>query len=109
MNGDDADKAFQALYEIFSQPRDPCKGCGRKYVLEFVAGRLVFRRDEIDLIFETVFEEAFPSGEESGNEIVPEKLARFFPDPHPPGSKARSKISLRPQSDRPAPPGGGGT
>jgi len=48
----DADKAFQALFELFSKPMKPFKGMGRTYVLELVAGQPVFRRDEFDLIFD---------------------------------------------------------
>jgi hypothetical protein len=44
----DADKAFQALYEIFSQPMKRFKGCGRTYILESVADQPVFRRGEFD-------------------------------------------------------------
>ena len=77
---DEADKAFQALYEIFSQPRDPCKGCGRTYILEFVAGQPVFRRTEFDLAFHSAMEKVF--GPKDGDEIVPAKLARIFSHPH---------------------------
>ena len=76
MEDDAADQAFQALYEIFSQPMDRFKGCGRKYILDLVAGRPVFRLNEFDVIFNEALDEAF--GPKDGNEIVPEKLARCF-------------------------------
>ena len=38
----DADKAFQALYEIFSKPMKLFKGMGCTFVLELVAGQPVF-------------------------------------------------------------------
>ena len=76
----DADKAFQALFEIFSKPMKPFKGMGRTYVLELVAGQPVFRRDEIDLLIDNAIEKAYgTAGEDRGNEIVPEKLAKNFP------------------------------
>jgi hypothetical protein len=74
---EDADKAFQALYEIFSKPMKRFKGCGRTYILEFVAGQPVFRCSEFDLAFDSAMEELF--GPKEGEEIVPEKLARVFP------------------------------
>ena len=74
---DEADKAFQALREIFSKPTKRFKGCGRTYILEFVAGQPVFRCTEFDLAFDSAMEEMFGSAD--GNEIVPEKLARVFP------------------------------
>ena len=70
---------WQALFEIFSKPMNPVKGCGRTYVLEFIAGQPVFRPTEFDLAFDSAMEEAF--GPADGNEIVPEKLARCFPSP----------------------------
>lgn len=57
----------------------PVRGCGRTYFLEVVADQPVFRRDEFDLIFENAIEAGF--GPTDGNEIVPEKLARRFPNP----------------------------
>ena len=50
---------WEALFEIFSKPTKLFKGCGRKYVLQFVSGQPIFERDEIDLIFETVLEEVY--------------------------------------------------
>jgi hypothetical protein len=77
----DADKAFQALFEIFSKPMKPFKGMGRTYVLELVSGQPVFRRDEVDLLIENVIEEVYgQTRADSGNEIVPDKLAKHFPD-----------------------------
>ncbi len=69
---------WQALFEIFSKPMNPVKGCGRTYVLELVAGQPVFRRTEFDLAFDSAMEKAF--GPADGSEIVPEKLAKYFPD-----------------------------
>jgi hypothetical protein len=75
-----ANEAFQALFEIFSQPVKPFKGMGRTYVLELVGGQPVFRRDEIDLLIDNAIEEAYgPASEDRGNEIVPDKLAKYFP------------------------------
>lgn len=76
---EDADKAFQALFEIFSKSV-PCSG--RTYVLELVDGAPVFRRDEIDLLIENAIIDACgPADEDRGDDIVPEKLAKLFPDP----------------------------
>jgi hypothetical protein len=76
----DADKAFQALFEIFSKPMKPFKGMGRTYVLALVSGQPVFRRDDVDLLLENVIEEVYGPHADSGNEIVPDKLAKHFPD-----------------------------
>jgi hypothetical protein len=77
-----ANEAFQALFEIFSQPMKPFKGMGRTYVLELVGGQPVFRRDEIDLLFDRPMKKAFGSEDEDrGDDIVPKKLNNLFPDP----------------------------
>jgi len=54
---------------------------GRTYVLELVAGQSIFRREELDLLIENVIQEAHSSPAEDHAMIVPEKLAKFFPEP----------------------------
>ena len=73
---DDADKAMQALVELFSKPKKTFKGRGRRYELELVSGKPTFRRDAIDLLLEDVYGPTH----DDGNDIVPEKLAKIFSD-----------------------------
>jgi hypothetical protein len=55
------------------------KGCGRTYILELENGQLVFRRDELDLAIDAAIEDVFGTDPHRGDEIVPQKLAEFFP------------------------------
>jgi hypothetical protein len=80
-----AEEGFRRLHELFgwSDPSAPTtRGC-RKYVLESVDGELIFRsadsppalaRDEIELALNQIIDE------ELGNDIVPRKLAKLFPE-----------------------------
>ena len=79
--GDAADDAFQALWKIFSKPMKRFKGCGRTYVLEFIAGQPVFRRDEIELMIDDAITKVYGPAGDRGDDIVPKKLAAHFPPP----------------------------
>ena len=76
-----ADRAFEALKDIFSQLKGPTKDNGRRYFLEFIDGQPVFRPDELDFAFAKVFNEVCRNGvrDDGEDEIVPRKLAMQFP------------------------------
>ncbi len=67
------DAEMKALKKLFS--RGPCKSSGRRYILEFEDRKPVFRPDEISLAIEHAIKEAFGPKHDSGDEIVPQKLA----------------------------------
>jgi hypothetical protein len=75
-----AGEGMQALADLFSNGVKPCKSSGRTYVLELKDGCLAFRRHEFCLMFDEALNATFgPKPENSGDEIVPQKLAGLFP------------------------------
>ncbi len=77
---DEADKAMQALFELFSNLPNTNNINRRKYVFELEDGEPVFRRDETDLAFDKIFDKVCgPNPNSDGDEIVPQKLAKQFP------------------------------
>jgi hypothetical protein len=74
-----ADRPMSALVELFSMlPKSYPNH--RRYIIEIENGALVFRREELCLIFEDVMNEKFgPKPEHNGDDIVPQKLAKQFP------------------------------
>jgi hypothetical protein len=52
----------------------PCKSCARRYLLDWVEGQPVFRRDEVDLAIEEAINDAYGKAEDRGDEIVPRVL-----------------------------------
>src|SRR5262245_34484258 len=77
------EEALRHLDELFRAQKDsvPTRRC-RRYFLEFDSDKPVFRstdsdsqppRDEIELVLDQMIEE------ESGDDIVPQKLAKHFP------------------------------
>jgi hypothetical protein len=79
----EAEEAFRMLHELFgAADPSPARRC-RRYVLEFRDGRPVFQharsgpghpRDEIERMLDQIIDEEF------GDDIVPQKLAKAFPD-----------------------------
>jgi len=76
------DDPVSVLAALFSEPNDkPTRGC-RKYVLEHEDGTHVFRRldsgpavqlSELEIEINQIFDEL------CGDDIVPQKLAKYFP------------------------------
>ena len=78
-----ADEAMTALVELFSNLPSRNNINRRKYVLELENGEPVFRRDEFDLVLESVLNEVFgPDPNNDGHDIVPQKLSKLFPHRH---------------------------
>jgi hypothetical protein len=86
------EEGLRLLDELFGSedPNAPPTRRHRKYVLEYQDGEPVFRlaetaskstlpRDEIEVAFDEVMLELF-GPDPDGNEIVPQKLAKLFPD-----------------------------
>jgi len=76
-----AEEATHALADLFTRMMRPCKSSGCRYLLDWVEGQPVFRRDEKDLAIEEAINDAYGKAEDRGDEIVPWKLASSFPDP----------------------------
>jgi hypothetical protein len=76
-----ADEAMNASTELFSSLPNPNKtNRRRRYVLELEDGELVFRRHELERLFEDILNEIFgPNRNTEGDDIVPQKLSTLFP------------------------------
>jgi hypothetical protein len=57
-----SDKAFAALFELFSKPITSPQKAFRTYQLTFENGEPVFTLNEVDRILEKVFEDIFGGG-----------------------------------------------
>lgn len=75
------EEAMQGLVDLFTEGPVPTKPPYRRYVLEFIDGKPIFRRDadEFEMAFDEAIKEIFEL-DSDGDKIVPQKLAKQFSD-----------------------------